>query len=395
MKVFKTMVCLEGEASIYQMDTIEHEGKMWLGPSWLEASSEGWKMPERIICQNDLPHQKAPSTIQADFILNNPIPKFVLFDEIWEQSKYASLVIMRPDIRIPITPPTTQREESSLKLVKVINDPTPNGIIIQRLIKHLIMFLTEYTTLSNGQKKELFDILILIGKKLVSVYSHLKNYALEEDRLIELAKKAPIMKDHKFITVEHSQELFFEFDEFLVQVKSCLDYLVKVPAVVLGHKKWGLRTFGGKGKDVIRALQNNVPKEHKAMANFAILFINQSSPWVEKTIEARDKINHFIDGGINFEYFTVLAFNNDGKDILQIPMWSNEQSIRNFMEVTWVNLFRLCEDFVGSLIGFKIKSGYAFFHGAGGIDTAQSPWHITTKDKMHEMVSKPGWGKVE
>lgn len=394
MKIFKTMLSLEGEAIIYQIDTIEYEGKMWLVPRWLEASSEGWKRPERIICLDELRHQRGSSGIPADFILNDPIPRSVLLDQIQEQSKYSSLVIMRPDIRIPIEPPTIQREESLLKVVKIFNDPTPNSIINQRLIKHLIM-LTEHTTLSDEQKKELFDLLILVGKKLVSVYSHFQNYAMQEDKLIEAAKKNPLRKDQKVVTIEHSQELFFEFDEFLVQVKSCLDYLVKVPAVVLGHKKWGLRTFGAKGKDVIKALQNNVPKEHKEMAKITILFITQSKLWIENTIEARDKINHFIDGGINFEHFNVIALHDGEKEMLKLPMWSNEQSIRAFMEVVWMNLFRLCEDFVGSVIAFKVRPGYAFFHGTGDIDTAQSPWRVTTKDKMQETISKPGWSKVE
>lgn len=394
MTVFKTMISLEGEAKFYQMDTIEHEGKMWLVPCWLEASSEGWKTPERIICLDDLPHQKGSSDILADFILNDPLPIFVLSGQIPKDSNYSSIVIMRPGIRIPITSPTTHGEIPFIKLVKIITDPTPNGIINQRLIRHSIM-LTEYTTLNDTQKKDLFDLLVLVGKKLVSVYSHYQNYAIQEDKLIEAAKNNPIENDQKVVTVEPSQELFLEFDEFLVQLKSCLDYLVKIPAVVIGHKKWGLRTFGAKGKDVIKALKNNVPKDHKAMAKFAILFINQSSPWLEKTIEARDKINHFIDGGINFEYFTVIALHDGEKEILKLPMWNNEQSIRNFMEVVWRNLFRLCEDFVGSLIGFKIRSGYAFFHGTGDIDTPQSPWHVTIKDKMEDMISKPGWSKVE
>lgn len=95
-------MAVEGEAIIYMADTIEYEGKMWLVPEWLEAPSEGWKTPERIVCLDGFPHQKVESGVPADFVLNKPIPKDVLYGQIPKQSKYASLVIMRPDIKVSI-----------------------------------------------------------------------------------------------------------------------------------------------------------------------------------------------------------------------------------------------------------------------------------------------------
>lgn len=103
MKIFKTIVTLSGTGKgiIYKADTIEYEGKMWLVPTWLETPSVGWKTPERIVCLDELPYQKA-SFGDADFILTNPIPKDVLFGQITDQSIFKSVVIIRPDIRIAI-----------------------------------------------------------------------------------------------------------------------------------------------------------------------------------------------------------------------------------------------------------------------------------------------------
>jgi len=280
------------------------------------------------------------------------------------------------------------------KLQKIFHDPTPKGIVKQRLIRHL-MSITHHSELSENEKKALFDLLILVGKKLVSVWLHYQKYASLEDQLIEEARKNPITREQKVIKLEPSQDLFFEFDEFLVQVKSCLDYLVKAPAIIIGRKKWGLRTFASKGQDVIKALQNNVPVQYKAKAEGAIHFIKNSQQWLEDTIEARDKINHFIDGGINFEYFTVCLVKDADKQQLRIPMWSNEQSIRNFMDVIWNNLFRLCEGFVGTLIAFRIKEDYAFFYGTSDMDSVESPWKVTSKKQMDDIVRKPGWKEIE
>ena len=281
------------------------------------------------------------------------------------------------------------------KLQENFDDPTPNGIINQRLITHLSL-ITQYVELSENEKKALFDLLILIGKKLASVWLHYQKYASLEDQLIEEAEKKPITSEQRVIKLEHSQELFFEFDEFLVQVKSCLDYLVKIPAIFIGPEKWGLRTFASKGEDVIKALQNNVPAPYKEKAKVAIDFIKKSHQWLGATIKARDKINHFIDGGINFEYFTVCLIKDADKKQLRIPMWSNKQSIRSVMDVIWSNLFRLCEDLIGIFIWFRMKKGYAFFHGASDdMDSVESPWKVKSKEQMDDIVRKGAWNEIE
>ncbi|MGA7579190.1 MAG: hypothetical protein ACLQUW_13235 [Desulfobaccales bacterium] len=102
-KIFKTLVSIEGGGgSIFQMDTIEYEGKKWLVPKWLEAPTEGWKRPERIICLDTLAHSKAPSGFEADFVLNHPIPTVVLSGGIPIRSISVIRVIEHPDIKFPI-----------------------------------------------------------------------------------------------------------------------------------------------------------------------------------------------------------------------------------------------------------------------------------------------------
>ena len=79
-RILKTVVALEdGDGTIFHMDTIEYQGRFWLVPAWLEAPSEGWKMPVRIICLDPLPHQKfPPGSGYGDFVLSGPLPKAAL-----------------------------------------------------------------------------------------------------------------------------------------------------------------------------------------------------------------------------------------------------------------------------------------------------------------------------
>ena len=112
---------------------------------------------------------------------------------------------------------------------KVFDDPT-NGLINTRFI-HSIIKIANNCEFNDEEKQVLFDLLILIGKKLANVWIHYNNFSSIQEKLISDAKSKPILSDNKVITLNPSQELFFEFDDFLVQVKSCLDYLVKLPVV--------------------------------------------------------------------------------------------------------------------------------------------------------------------
>jgi hypothetical protein len=195
--------------------------------------------------------------------------------------------------------------------------------------------------------------------------------------------------------LEPSQELFLEFDEFLVQVKSTLDHLVKVPMVFLGKNRWSLNTFGDKGDSVIKALSHNLPSSQKKFSSQLISTVKKHQGWLRDTIIARDKINHFIDGGINFEYFIVICVEENKETQLKVPLWSSEQTIRDFMGVIWNNLFCFCEDFVVLFYGIRLKKEYAFFHGKSVINSIESPWKITSYQTMQEVVSHPGWERLE
>ena len=105
MKILKTMIFFTDvpDGTIHQCDTIEHEGHFWLVPQWLEARSEGWRRPTRIIRLDAFQHQDTRGGAVSDFVLNQGIPKAV-FDGQIQSLVTAGVVIENPPIKVPIPP---------------------------------------------------------------------------------------------------------------------------------------------------------------------------------------------------------------------------------------------------------------------------------------------------
>lgn len=103
-KILKTLISFSDldDGFLYRVDTIEYQGKFWLVPTWLDKPTEGWRIPERIICLDVLPHQKTGTSDPADFVLSHGIPKSVFDGRIPPQSEDSYIVVERPDIRFPV-----------------------------------------------------------------------------------------------------------------------------------------------------------------------------------------------------------------------------------------------------------------------------------------------------
>lgn len=283
-----------------------------------------------------------------------------------------------------------------LTSVKIFDDPTSNGQINMRVMKAAHDVL-ESTDSSDDEKLQFFRLLLLTAKKMVAVYRHLRSYAEAEDRLIQSESTRGGGTDERHIYLEHAQELLIEFDEFLVQIKSTLDYLIKVPRVIVGSR-WSIQTFGDKGEKVIRALAQQIPREKKQIGKgVAELIVKKHQPWLQDVITARDRVNYLIGGEVAPEMFMVFAAPaREASSILQIhrPMWSAEQTVREFMAVVWGNLLRLVEDFVISFLVFRLQEGWALYHGEVERGSARSPWRVATIEERDRVVARPGWQRL-
>lgn len=275
---------------------------------------------------------------------------------------------------------------------KMFDDPTPNGLINLRYVHHFFGML-DSTTLNEEEREQFFRILLLTAKKLVSVWKHAREYERLEDSLLKEVTERTTDPASSVITIETSQDLFLEFDEFLVQLKSCLDYLVKIPIPIFGRKTWNLRTFANKGENVMKVLRRNVGQAHKAQVDgIQKVLFDQSKAWLQATIDARDKINHYVDGGISFEHFSIYRHPETGT--IHKPMWSDDQSVRQFIDVSWNNLFRFGEDFTALMLYFRHKPELTYFHGPATMDSVTSPWIVTSVDTFTNMTAQPGWTPV-
>ena len=238
-------------------------------------------------------------------------------------------------------------------MVKLFDNPTPNGIINQRFVRQQLL-LARATDFTDREANLFLRILVLVAKKLAFVWKHKSAFqALEEKLVADLTARGG--KGEIPEGQDASEDLFMEFDGFLVQVKSTLDYLVKIPIPIFGKNKWPPVTFGEKGERV-RKLLRNLPKQyHSKAAGINTVLLQKQKDWLHLVIEARDKQNHFIDGGIPFEYFGVFWDRSKPIAIIHTPRWSNDQSVTEFMDVIWNNLFRFCEDFVAQFLFFRVK----------------------------------------
>jgi len=280
-----------------------------------------------------------------------------------------------------------------MRMVKLFDDPTPTGIINQRFVRQQ-MVLAKATDFTDGEANLFLRILILVAKKLAFVWKHKSAFQNLEQRLVsDLTSKAgqgevPEGQDA-------SEDLFMEFDGFLVQVKSTLDYLVKIPIPIFGRKKWPPVTFGEKGERA-RKLLKNLPMQHRAKAaGINTLLLEKHKLWLHGVIEARDKQNHFIDGGIPFEYFGVFWDRSKSIAVIHTPRWSNDQTISEFMDIIWSNLFRFCEDFVAYFLFFRVKPGLVFFHGPADISSLESPWKVVPQEEMDKYEKAGLLTKIE
>jgi hypothetical protein len=132
----------------------------------------------------------------------------------------------------PIVPP-------GYTAVLVFDDKTPNTIILKRIVEHSFSLL-QYTDLKPEEANDFIELILLIARKMLSVWNHLQAYHKEVERLHERFAADPVLQR------VHSQELFEEFDVVVVQIKSTLDHLVKVMRPMLG-RKWTMYTWAGKG----------------------------------------------------------------------------------------------------------------------------------------------------
>lgn len=271
--------------------------------------------------------------------------------------------------------------------VQVLDDPTPDAIIQIRIVRTGMEIAAGFTNLTREEGKDVLDLLLLIGRKMCSVWKHLDAYHREERLLVEKFSNGDV--NH----FEFSQVLYEEFDVFAVQIKSTLDHVVKMMRPMIG-RSWTIYTFADKGEGVLRALKGNTGRKHKGrVKSMELLLFNPAHrEWLEAIIQTRDRVNHGIAGGLKIENFAVLR-RPDGT--VELPMWSDKQQLGAAMNGIWTKFFSFVEDFIMLSLHFRIpEEKFSIFKEPKPITSPDSPWFIMDAEAAEEMVKKMGFRPI-
>src|SRR5690349_5109380 len=95
---------------------------------------------------------------------------------------------------------------------KLFEDKTPNAIILNRILLNSL-HVAAHDDLTPADGSDLIDLILVLSRKLLSVWNHLQAYQARETALADLAAMWPSNKR------EYSQGLYEEFDVFSVQIK--------------------------------------------------------------------------------------------------------------------------------------------------------------------------------
>ena len=82
----KTVFVNTGD-EIRAMSAVEYDGKLWIVSKWLIDDTKRLRAPARLIRFDTLPHQYFPDGVPADFSVELPIPKNVLFSDALPQAQ--------------------------------------------------------------------------------------------------------------------------------------------------------------------------------------------------------------------------------------------------------------------------------------------------------------------
>jgi hypothetical protein len=112
MRILKTAIPRD-DGSQRVCDTIQHDGKLWLAPEWLEDPSRPYSKPARLIGLSGLDYRSMPLRGDVDFVMEHAVPEAVLRGEVQGDAAAPFIIVERPDIRIQNSMRAAHELESS------------------------------------------------------------------------------------------------------------------------------------------------------------------------------------------------------------------------------------------------------------------------------------------
>jgi hypothetical protein len=257
-------------------------------------------------------------------------------------------------------------------------------------VSNRLRWLLKRTDLSEKHQIAILELLVVVGLKFIAVWTHDKRYEETEKRLIEEAKANAVdLRKNEPMRIATAQELYLELDGFLVQAKSVLDHMINVLHYTFNLSFSALTTFGDKGNKVINILKKNVGGDggKKGMAKILVEHIEKNQPWLGGLIEARDRMNHFLHGGLSPQHFVVsFVIDKEGKEALHRPMMSETQSVKEVMSIWFVNLMNFVEYFIGRSLHIRMMNYGLQFNRED--DPTVPHWDVFYSSNLEELIAK-------
>ena len=160
--------------------------------------------------------------------------------------------------------------------------------------------------LARGRKDVLYDdILHDVMHKLTAMRYHLDGYRAMEREMYEEHRRA-FRQDPN--SNAECFPLIFMFESFVYQLKSCLDMVAKMLAIVPLKNALPTKTYGGKGDDIIKGLRKNQEVLQKLVArgkqpqgglqitriqSLIELMEEARDTWLREAVDVRDGVSHF------------------------------------------------------------------------------------------------------
>ena len=222
------------------------------------------------------------------------------------------------------------------------------------------IYLQALLLLPQGENDQLSKVIttlvIQVQYKLRSLLYHRDRYLLIEEHIINEA-----IKNHNDKT-RIPDELFFEFEAFLFQMKSTLDITVKI-LKYLFPSTFKVVTFANKGSKLIKNLneyRKQIKKQltkqidHEERLELAIHYRNETidkiidllkqdeAIWLGQAIDKRDTISHH-KGSFNIREYELKRTGNDL--IVEIPDII-DLNPHVFLKQTYCNCIEFIQDFI-------------------------------------------------
>jgi hypothetical protein len=117
-----------------------------------------------------------------------------------------------------------------------------------------------------------------------------------------------------------------------------------------------LATFGDKGDKIIKALQNNIPRDRQDRAAKIVQLIQTDKGWLTHIIDLRDTAAHFR----GLKSSGVRAQRVGEAVIVSEPSDPSGDPFSDVVAVAYFNLLTFCEDFIALAINLAMPNGITF-----------------------------------